>query len=162
MRLSGSFLSLGGLLLDTRDGWLKGGDTGPAIVPGKPDESLLVKAIRYTDRDLAMPPSDKKLPDNLIADLVQWVRMGAPDPRTEATSAKVMYAADMEKARQHWAYKPVVKPAVPEIRDPKSEIRNPIDAFILEKLTAKGLSPSPHADKVTLLRRATFDLHGLQ
>ena len=151
----------GGLTLDTRDGWLKGGDTGPAIVPGKPDESLLVKAIRYTDRDLAMPPSDKKLPDNLIADLVQWVRMGAPDPRLEATSAKAMYAADMEKARQHWAYKPVVKPAVPEIRDPKSEIENPIDAFIFEKLAAKNLSPSPRADKVTLLRRATFDLHGL-
>ncbi|MBK7998585.1 MAG: hypothetical protein IPK15_07675 [Verrucomicrobia bacterium] len=79
------------------------------MVPGKPDESLFVKAIRYADRDLAMPPSDKKLPDNLIADLVQWVRMGAPDPRTEATSAKAMYAADMEKARQHWAYQPVAR-----------------------------------------------------
>jgi len=151
----------GGLTLDTRDGWMKGGDTGPVIIPGKPDESLLVKAIRYTDRDLAMPPSDKKLPDNLIADLVEWVRMGAPDPRTEATSAKAMYAADMEKARQHWAYRPVVKPSVPEIQDPKSEIKNPIDAFILAKLVAQGLSPSPKADKVTLLRRATFDLHGL-
>ena len=151
----------GGLTLDTRDGWMKGGDTGPAIVPGKPDESLFVKAIRYTDRDLAMPPSDKKLPDNLIADLVQWVRMGAPDPRTEATSAKAMYAADMEKARQHWAYKPVVKPPVPESRIANNESRNPIDAFVLEKLAAKNLTPSPRADKVTLLRRATFDLHGL-
>ncbi len=151
----------GGLTLDTRDGWMKGGDSGPTILPGKPDESLFIKAIRYTDRDLAMPPSDKKLPDNLIADLVQWVRMGAPDPRTEATSAKAMYAADMEKARQHWAYKPVVKPPVPESRIANDESRNPIDAFILEKLTAKNLSPSPRADKVTLLRRATFDLHGL-
>ncbi len=171
----------GGLTLDTRDGWLKGGDSGPVIVPGKPDESVFIKAIRYTDRDLAMPPSDKKLPDNLIADLVQWVRMGAPDPRTEATTAKAMYAADMEKARQHWAYRPVTKASVPVISrsviskqsDAESWFRtdllntdslitqNPIDAFILAKLAAKNLSPSPRADKVTLLRRATFDLHGL-
>jgi len=171
----------GGLTLDTRDGWMKGGDSGPAIVPGKPDESLFVKAIRYTDRDLAMPPSDKKLPDNLIADLVQWVRMGAPDPRTEAASAKTVYAADMEKARQHWAYRPLAKASVPVISrsvvskqsDVESWFRtdslntdslitqNPIDAFILAKLAAKNLPPSPRADKVTLLRRATFDLHGL-
>jgi hypothetical protein len=171
----------GGLVLDTRDGWMKGGDSGPVIIPGKPDESLLVKAIRYTDRDLAMPPSDKKLPDNLIKDLEQWVRMGAPDPRTEATSAKALYAADMEKARQHWAYRPVVKPSVPVISrsviSKQSGVeswfrtdslntdslitQNPIDAFILAKLLEKGLSPSPRADKVTLLRRATFDLHGL-
>lgn len=172
----------GGLTLDTRDGWMKGGDSGPAIVPGKPDESLFIKAIRYADRDLAMPPSDKKLPDNLIKDLEQWVRMGATDPRTEATSAKVLYAADLEKARRHWAYRPVIKTSVPVIS--RSVIskqsgpieawfrtdslntdslitQNPIDAFILEKLTAKNLSPSPRADKVTLLRRATFDLHGL-
>ena len=74
----------GGLVLDTREGWMKGGDSGPALVPGKPEQSLLVKAIRYTDRDLAMPPNDKKLPDNLIADLEQWIRLGAPDPRTRA------------------------------------------------------------------------------
>jgi hypothetical protein len=151
----------GGLTLDTRDGWLKGGDSGPAIVPGKPDESLLIKAVRYVDKDLQMPPSDKKLPDNLIANLEQWVRMGAPDPRTEAISAKAMYAADLEKAKKHWAYKPVAKPEVPSIANRQSEIGNPIDAFILAKLTEKGLTPSPRSDKVTLLRRATFDLHGL-
>jgi hypothetical protein len=158
----------GGLLLDTRDGWLKGGDTGPVIVPGRPEESLLIKAVRYTDKDLQMPPSDKKLPDNLITDLVEWVRMGAPDPRTEATSAKAMYATDMEKAKTHWAYRPVVKPEVPLIANSQLAIgnrqsanENPIDAFILAKLAEKRLSPSPRADKVTLLRRATFDLHGL-
>ena len=124
----------GGLLLDTRDGVLKGGDTGPVVVPGKPDDSLLVKAIRYTDKDLQMPPADKKLPDNLIADLVQWIRMGAPDPRTEATSAKAMYAADMEKGKKHWAYKPVVKAAVPQPDDPQKWIQNPVDNFILAGL----------------------------
>jgi len=105
----------GGLLLDTREGVLKGGNTGPVIVPGNPDKSLLITAVRYKDKDLQMPPSDKKLPDNVIADLEQWVRMGAPDPRTEGASAKATYAADIEKAKKHWAYKPVVKPSVPEI-----------------------------------------------
>jgi hypothetical protein len=151
----------GGLLLDTRDGVLKGGDTGPAIVPGKPDDSLLIKAVRYADKDLQMPPSDKKLPDNLIASLEQWVRMGAPDPRTEGTNAKPMYSADIEKAKKHWAYKPVVKPAVPQPDDPQKWIQNPIDNFILAGLRSKDLAPSPKADKITLIRRATFDLHGL-
>jgi hypothetical protein len=174
----------GGLLLDTRDGVLKGGDTGPVVVPGKPDESLLIKAVRYTDKDLQMPPADKKLPDNLIAVLEQWVRMGAPDPRSEPATAKATYGADMEKARQHWAYKPVVKPSVPAISESVTsrsvisnrfgtverplntdslitDYSNPIDAFILAKLVEKGLAPSPRADKVTLLRRGTFDLHGL-
>jgi hypothetical protein len=151
----------GGLLLDTRDGVLKGGDTGPVIVPGKPEESLLVKAIRYTDKDLQMPPADKKLPDNLITDLVEWIRIGAPDPRTEATGAKAMYAADLEKAKKHWAYKAVVKPAVPQPEDAQKWIQNPVDNFILAGLQSKALAPSSRADKVTLLRRATFDLHGL-
>src|SRR5450432_4040952 len=71
----------GGLLLDTRDGWMKGGDTGPAIVPGDPDTSLLIKAVRYTDSELQMPPRNQKLPDTAIDDLIVWVKMGAPDPR---------------------------------------------------------------------------------
>jgi hypothetical protein len=173
----------GGLLLDTREGVLKGGDTGPVIVPGNPDKSLLITAVRYKDKDLQMPPSDKKLPDNVIADLEQWVRMGAPDPRTEGTSAKAMYAADIEKAKKHWAYKPVVKPDVPVISSSVisnqysvisnqsggglntdsliTDYSNPIDRFILAAMQPKGLSPSKRADKVTLIRRATFDLHGL-
>ncbi len=164
----------GGLTLDTRDGVLKGGDTGPAVVAGNLDKSLLITAVRYKDKDLQMPPSDKKLPDNVIADLEQWVRMGAPDPRTEGTSAKAMYAADMEKAKQHWAYKPVVKPSVPVISNQPgagnaspitdsliTDYSNPIDRFILAAMQPKGLSPSKRADKVALIRRATFDLHGL-
>src|ERR1041385_5218488 len=73
----------GGLLLDSRDGVLKGGDSGPAIVPGNPDKSLLIKAVRYTDKDLQMPPAEKQLASTQIADLEAWVKMGAPDPRTE-------------------------------------------------------------------------------
>jgi hypothetical protein len=151
----------GGLLLDTRDGVLKGGNTGPAIVPGQPEKSLLLTAVRYQDKDLQMPPSDKKLPEAVIADLEQWVRMGAPDPRMEGATAKATYEADLEKARKHWAYKPVVKPALPDPADPQRWMQNEVDHFILSGLQSKGLSPSPKADKVTLLRRVTFDLHGL-
>jgi len=151
----------GGLLLDTRAGVLKGGNTGPAVVPGDLAKSLLLTAVRYQDKDLQMPPSDKKLPDNLIADLEQWVRMGAPDPRTEGASATATYAAEQEKARKHWAYKPIVKPSLPDIGDPQRWAQNVIDKFILAGLQSRNLNPSAKADKVTLLRRATFDLHGL-
>ncbi|HXJ59904.1 MAG TPA: PSD1 and planctomycete cytochrome C domain-containing protein [Verrucomicrobiae bacterium] len=151
----------GGLLLDTRDGVLKGGNTGPAIVPGHPDKSLLLTAVRYQDKDLQMPPNDKKLPDPVIADLEQWIRMGAPDPRTEGATAKANYQVEMQKARQHWAYQPVQEPTVPTPGDPQKWIENDVDRFILTGLQSKNLSPSPKADKATLLRRATFDLHGL-
>src|SRR5688572_15644116 len=90
----------GGLLLDTREGLLKGGDSGPAIVPGNPDKSLLIKAVRYTSEDLQMPPKNKKLPDEQIADLEEWVKMGAPDPRTD-TGGRASSRASPEK---HWAF----------------------------------------------------------
>jgi hypothetical protein len=151
----------GGLLLDTRAGLLKGGNTGPAIVPGQPGKSLLLTAVRYQDKDLQMPPNDKKLADNVIADLEEWIRMGAPDPRTEGATASGNHEAEMQKARQHWAYKRVVKPAVPQVTDEKGWMENDVDHFILAGLQSKGLVPSPKADKVTLLRRVTFDLHGL-
>ncbi|MBI3880861.1 MAG: PSD1 domain-containing protein [Verrucomicrobia bacterium] len=150
----------GGLSLDTREGLLKGGDTGPALVAGNPDKSLLIRAVRYKEQDLQMPPSDKKLPANLIADLEAWVKMGAPDPRSGA-AAKVEYKVDFAKARQHWAFKAVVKPAVPAPADASGWVKTPIDAFALAKMTEKGLTPSPQADKTTLMRRATFDLTGL-
>src|SRR6267142_5201447 len=103
----------GSLLLDTREGLLKGGDTGPAIVPGDPEKSLLIKAIRYTDADLQMPPKDKKLPDDQIADLVNWVRMGAPDPRV----ASVAQQERKESGKGHWAWQKLVKPSLPEVKD---------------------------------------------
>jgi len=146
----------GGLLLDSREGVLKGGDTGPAIVPGDPENSLLIKAIRYTDPDLQMPPKDAKLLDAEINYLTAWVRMGAPDPRT--APAGITTRADAGK--KHWAWQPLTQPSVPEVHDltwPKS----PIDNFILQKLEEKHLKPNPAADKRTLIRRATFDLIGL-
>jgi Protein of unknown function (DUF1553)/Protein of unknown function (DUF1549)/Planctomycete cytochrome C len=151
----------GGLLLDTRAGLLKGGETGPAIVPGDPEKSLLIKAIRYKDKDLQMPPNDRQLADNQIQDLETWVKMGAPDPRTTADAGQHSYKVDFDKAKQHWAFQPVKKPAIPEVQDAQNWAQTPIDKFILATLSTKQLTPSPKADKVTLLRRATFDLIGL-
>ncbi len=148
----------GGLLLDTRDGVLKGGDSGPAIVPGNPDKSRLMTAVRYQDKDLQMPPNDQKLPDDVIADLERWIREGAPDPRGPEISN---FKSQISNGRRHWAYQPVVRPPVPQVSEASPWMLNPIDHFILAGLQSKGLSPAPKADKVTLIRRATFDLHGL-
>ncbi len=150
----------GGLLLDTRDSLLKGGDTGPAIQPGHPDESLLIKAIRYTDDNLQMPPKGKKLSPEQIADLEAWVKMGAPDPRTSQAGGMTRAESIREKARAHWAFQPVRQPAIPAVRN-KRWTQTPVDSFILARLEAKGLTPSPQADKRTLIRRAYFDLIGL-
>ncbi|HZV36438.1 MAG TPA: DUF1549 domain-containing protein, partial [Verrucomicrobiae bacterium] len=151
----------GGLLLDTRDGVLKGGDTGPALVPGNPDKSLLIQAVRYTNKDLQMPPNDRQLENSQIADLENWVKMGAPDPRTANDPAAHNYAAAAEAAKKHWSFLPISHPAVPQPDDPQHWIQTPVDNFILAKLTEQKLTPSARADKVTLLRRATFDLIGL-
>ena len=145
-----------GLLLDTRDGVLKGGETGPAIVSGDPEKSLLIKAVRYTDPDLQMPPKGNKLTDEQVADLVAWVKMGAPDSRTATTAQKDW----KDPAKLHWAWQPLKKPAVPDVKD-AAWAKTPVDNFILAKLDEKGLKPNPPADKRTLLRRATFDLIGL-
>jgi hypothetical protein len=149
----------GGLLLDTREGLLKGGDTGPAIVAGNPEQSLLIKAVRYTDKDLQMPPGDKPLATDQINALETWVKMGAPDPRVGASAHS--YKVDFDQARKHWAFQPIKEPAIPHPKDPANWARSPVDQFILEKLAEKKIKPSPEADKVTLLRRATFDLTGL-
>ena len=149
----------GGLLLDTKEGLLKGGENGPVIVPGDPEKSVLIKAVRYSDPDLQMPPprgGGKKLSDSEVADLVAWVKMGAPDPRV-ATAAEKAWS---DASKKHWAWQPVSKPAVPEVKD-ASWPKTPIDNFILAKLEEKELKPNPPADKRTLIRRATFDLIGL-
>jgi hypothetical protein len=150
----------GGLMLDTRDGLLKGGDTGPAIVPGDPEKSLLIGAIRYTNKDLQMPPGDRQLASNQISDLETWVRMGAPDPRTEVPVSH-KYAIDFASARRHWSFRPVADPPVPQPDDPNHWAQSPVDEFILAAQLTNGVTPAPPADKVTLLRRATFDLIGL-
>ncbi len=146
----------GGLVVDSKDGLLKGGDTGPSLVPGKPDESLIIKAVRYTDPDLQMPPKNKKLSDAQIADLVTWVKMGAPDPRV----GKPVVTASAGSKDSHWSFQPVKNPAVPSVSQP-SWVANPIDAFVMAKLDSKAMKPQAPANKRTLIRRATFDLIGL-
>lgn len=146
----------GGLALDTKEGLLKGGDTGPGLVPGDPDKSLIIKAVRYHDENLQMPPKGKRLPELQVEALVAWVKMGAPDPRTGQTAL----ADPKALAAKHWAFQPVREPAVPAVKN-KKLVQTPVDAFLLSRLESKGLKFSPRADKRTLLRRATFDLTGL-
>lgn len=150
----------GGLMLDTREGLLAGGDSGDAVVPGKPDDSLIIQAIRYTDPDLQMPPKGKadRLSDQEVADFVEWVRRGAPDPRTGvALGSSLAYGG---VGRQHWSFLPIRPQTDPAVSDP-GWCKNPIDNFVLAKLDAAGLKPNPPADKRTLIRRVTFDLIGL-
>lgn len=144
----------GGLRLDSISAIKKGGESGPAVSSGNPAASLLIKAIRQSDADLKMPPTGK-LTDEQIADLTAWVKMGAPWP--ESTSAPA--SASIEKS--HWAFQPVRAPEVPQIRNPQFAIRNSVDAFVAARLQSANLMPSAAADRITLIRRATFDLTGL-
>jgi hypothetical protein len=146
----------GGLLLDSRTGWAKGGENGPAIVPGKPAESLLIKAVLYADSDLQMPPKRRLEPEQVAA-LQEWIRMGAPDPRVDGPGAK---AASVEKARKHWAFQQIARPAPPAVHQ-KSWPRNELDRFVLAGLERAGLRPNSPADPRALIRRVYFDLIGL-
>lgn len=146
----------GDLRLDLRVGWERGGSSGkPAIVPGNPDASPLIQAVRHTHEDLAMPPR-KKLADDLIEKLEHWVRMGAPDPRTGGAPLP----DPAEAARQHWAFQPIREPAPPNVRD-EAWVANGIDRFVLATLESKSLRPSPRANPRTLARRASVVLTGL-
>jgi hypothetical protein len=150
----------GSLYLDTREGVLKGGENGPAIVPGDPENSLLIKAIRYTDADLQMPPpkgkTDRKLSSEQIANLEAWVKMGAPDPRT----GPAVLSEKEKKWKEHWAFQPIRMPEIPKTDNP-AWVKNEIDALVLANLEKNGMKPSPRADKRALIRRATFDMIGL-
>jgi hypothetical protein len=140
---------MSGLLLDSKAGMLRGGASGaPAIVPGKPDESLIVTAVRGTG-PLKMPPG-RKLESAQIDALVEWIKMGAPDPRTDGAAPPVA-SYDWEKAKRHWAFRPV--------QDAQSGAS--IDGFIKAKLEEHGLVQQPRASKLALIRRATYDLIGL-
>src|SRR5947209_2085674 len=145
----------GGLKLDTRAAVRKGGERGPAIIPGDPDKSLLVNAVRYADEALRMPPK-AKLSDAEIQTLETWVRIGAPDPRTVAvaTAPAPAHPTDL------WSLRPVQDPPVPAVRD-AAWPQNDVDRFLLAAMEAKGLKPVAVADKRLLIRRATFDLTGL-
>jgi uncharacterized protein DUF1549/uncharacterized protein DUF1553/cytochrome c len=143
----------GSLRLDSRDAMLRGGDTGPAIVPAKPEESLLIRAINHADDSLKMPPKEK-LSDKQIADVTRWVRLGAPFPTATASKAKPT------RDPNHWAFQPPIDSAVPQTM--KSDwSREPLDQFVLAKLEAAQLAPTAVANRQTLIRRATFDLTGL-
>ncbi len=143
---------MGGLIMSSRESLLKGGNSGPAIVPGDPQKSLLILAVEHRHEKVKMPPPGK-LKDEEIADLVAWVKAGAVWPKETGTPHLVISA----QQRSFWAFQPVRKPAIPKAAHAKS----PIDAFILAALEARGLKPARPADKRTLLRRATFDLIGL-
>jgi hypothetical protein len=147
---------MGGLFLDTRKGVLTGGKSGPAIVPGKPEDSLLIQAIQYKGR--RMPPSGQ-LPDTSVADLTRWVAMGAPDPREPNTAAPTS-SIDIEKGRQYWVFQPPQKTAVPKVKNGKWSSQ-PIDRFLLARMEQVRILPVPDADRTTLLRRVTLDLTGL-
>ncbi|MDQ1473389.1 MAG: hypothetical protein QOJ99_4869 [Bryobacterales bacterium] len=144
----------GGFHLDTRDGLRKGGNSGPALVEGDPDSSLLIKALRYTDPSLQMPPG-KALAPEVVKDFEAWVKMGAPDPRTAPTPVSVKATN-----KDWWAFRKPVRPAVPSIVD-SSWSKTPVDNFIFAKLAEAKLKPAPAADRRTLIRRATYDLIGL-
>jgi hypothetical protein len=148
----------GGLLLDTRAGLRAGGDTGPAVVPGKPEQSLLIKALRHGDDKLRMPPKEK-LSDSVVADFERWVRMGAPDPR-DGKAAVARGDIDVEKGRQFWAFQLPRKTAPPAVKKADWP-HGDIDRFLLAALESKGLAPVGDADRHTLIRRVTFDLIGL-
>jgi hypothetical protein len=150
----------GGLVLDSREGLLKGGETGPAVVPGNPEQSLLIKAVRHVDEDLQMPPK-KTLADPDIATLTEWVKLGAPYGETQISSASAQKGRrSTAEDRNWWSFQPVRKVAVPEVKD-NGWSRNPIDHFIFAKLNAEGLTPSPAAQPRALIRRVYFDLIGL-
>jgi hypothetical protein len=144
----------GGLRLDTREGARKGGESGkPAVVPGDEAASSLLEAIRYENADLQMPPK-KQLGRGVVEDFAAWIRMGAPDPRSEAVATP---AVDPLK---HWAFQPVRAVDLPRVKD-TAWCATPIDAFVLSKLQAAGLKPATAADRRTLIRRAYYDLWGL-
>ncbi len=146
----------GGLLLDLRAGWQTGGDSGPAIVPGKPDESLLISSVKYDSFE--MPPKGK-LSDAEIAILEKWVAIGAPDPR-DGTISATDDTIDIEAARQFWSFQPPQKHAAPQTQN-TDWAKSEIDRFLLAKLEAEKLKPVADADHREWLRRVTFDLTGL-
>ena len=153
--------AMGGLQLDSREHILKGGQDGAVIVPGDPDKSLLIQAVRQTHEWLKMPPQGK-LANQEIDDFSSWVKAGAVWPESAAALAAPPAPAYIitQQQRDFWAFRPVQNPAVPPVRK-KAWPKNSIDRFILSKLEEKGLQPVQAAGKRALLRRATFDLLGL-
>ncbi len=153
----------GGLALDSREAIRKGGESGPVLEGSDPDKSKLIEAVRYSNQDLQMPPKGA-MPASEVKVLEQWVKMGAPDPRealASAPSTKGPRVIDINEGRKHWAFTPLSSPSVPEVKGLSGAVKNPIDKFVLTRLQQDGLTLSAPTDKLTLIRRATFDLIGL-
>ncbi len=160
LRCHGEKKQKGGLRLDSANGWERGGDSGPAVIPHD-DQSLLLRAIRYEDPALEMPPKGK-LPPRTVAALEQWIALGAVDPRFEEAlgTSQPESPTVHQDSRSLWSLQPLVTPVPPQVRQaewPASEI----DRFILAGLEREGLSPNPPAERTTLLRRIHYDLIGL-
>jgi mono/diheme cytochrome c family protein len=151
----------GGLSLTSREAILKGGETGPAIVPGDPDKSLLIEAVHQTG-DLRMP-KDGKLSADEIATLAQWIKMGAPWPKTDIAPVVIAGKQITPDMRKWWSFQPLKDPAIPAVKEAawSKSAKSDIDRLVYAKLEEKGLAPSAPADKRTLIRRATLDLTGL-
>jgi hypothetical protein len=152
----------GGLRLDTREGWVTGGDSGPALLPHQPETSLFMSAVGYTNRDLKMPPK-QKLSDEEIAVFRDWIAMGAPDPRTgapEVAAKTASKAMSMEDGRKFWAFVPPVKPALPAVKDSAWPATD-ADHFVLAGLESAGLEHADDAPLEVLARRLYFDLTGM-
>jgi hypothetical protein len=147
----------GGLRLDSREAALEGGDSGPAIVPGKAGESLIIQALRHRD-GLAMPPKKPGLPETTIQEFESWVNAGAP--YSSAGDSRPSAESPLQRAREHWAFRPVKKADPPEVAD-AAWVKSPIDAFILAGLEARRWRPAPPAGRGEWLRRVTFDVTGL-
>ena len=153
---SDSKIVQGGLRLDSRTGLLQGGDTGPAVIPGKIEQTLLIKALRHDG--VEMPPKGK-LADSVIKDFEVWIAMGAPDPRI-AAEPQGARTIDIEEGRKHWAFQPVADPAIPAVKDQAWPV-DPLDRFVLAQLEQASLRPAADADRYTWLRRVSLDLTGL-
>ena len=145
------------LMVDSRAGMAKGGESGAAVVPGKKEDSLLLAALKYDGFE--MPPAGK-LPDEVIADFATWIDMGAPDPRDEPLAAVDERTIDVEAGRRHWSYRRLAPVTPPEVAA-TGWVRNDIDRFILAAQEKAGIAPAPEAAKATLVRRVYFDLTGL-
>ena len=148
----------GGLLLDSPDAWMRGGDRGAAIVVGDPAASLLIKAVHYNDPDLLMPPTER-LNDDDIAKLEAWIKMGAPAPAT-AQANVIENPSDPVAGKSHWAFHPLTRPEVPAVQN-QEWARSDIDRFVLAKQEADGLHPVADAAPIDLIRRTCFQLVGL-
>ncbi len=157
----------GGLVLDSREALLNGGDNGPAIVPGEPGKSLIIDAVGYQDQDLQMPPKNKKLSDDQIALLTDWVKRGAPwdgsgvlKPSGQKMALRPKGGITAED-KQWWSFQPMGHPEVPPVAEVRWEPANEIDHFVHARLKQEGLEPAPRAERAALIRRLYFDLTGL-